>query len=466
MADLEYLFHPRSVAIVGASRDPHHLTNRLFTEALLNFGFKGKIYLVNPKTSEILGLKTYANLQEIAEPVDCVLCSIPAPLTPQLIKECVTKGVKVVNIFTAGFSETGTEEGKRLEREIVEIARRGGMRLIGPNCMGIYSPSTNLTYDIDLSPKSGSVGVLCQSGGHSYEIIIRGNARGIYFSKAISYGNAADLNETDFLEYFTQDEETKIIAAYIEGVRGKRFAKVLAEAARTKPVIIFKGGRTEAGTKAVASHTGSIAGSELIWNSVCRQLGVIQVYSIDEMLDLLVAFTQMRIPKGRRVGILGVGGGASVQATDECESHGLIVPRFPMELRDKLTKSTPQVGTSLSNPVDTSIGTFWNTEALFESIKTISYSNEVDLLLIYLNVVYAGFRLYKETNQSTLEVIVKANQSLDFPMALALLPTEKIVGNELRVEEIEAGLPIYYSLSSAAQAISKFIKLINSAREE
>jgi acetyl-CoA synthetase (ADP-forming)/acetyltransferase len=141
-------------------------------------------------------------------------------------------------------------------------------------------------------------------------------------------------------------------------------------------------------------------------------LGVIQVYSIDEMLDLLVAFTQMRIPKGRRVGILGVGGGASVQATDECESHGLIVPRFPMELRDKLTKSTPQVGTSLSNPVDTSIGTFWNTEALFESIKTISYSNEVDLLLIYLNVVYAGFRLYKETNQSTLEVIVKANQWL------------------------------------------------------
>jgi acyl-CoA synthetase (NDP forming) len=460
--DLEYLFHPRSIAVVGASRDPQALANMAFLRPLLNGGFKGKVYPVNPRASEISGLKVYASLQEIAEPVDEVICSIPALITPQLIKECVIKGVKAVHIFTAGLSESGTEEGEKLEREIVEIARQGGVRVIGPNCMGIYSPATGLSYDLAFSRQSGAAGALCQSGGHAFEIILRGNTRGVYFSKVISYGNAADLNETDFLKYFAQDEETKIIVAYIEGVKGSGFAKVLAEAARAKPVIIFKGGRTEAGAKAAASHTASIAGSDLIWTSLCHQLGVIQVCSLNEMIDLLVAFLHLKPPKGFRAGILGVGGGAAVQATDECESHGLTVPNFSTGLKEKLTKSTPKVGTSLNNPVDSAPGAFWDPEALFDSIRVINYSKEVDFLLLYLELATGVFRTSKEISQGILEVIIKANQTFDIPMAVVLLPVENDSGlklfNSLKTAGVEAGLPIYHSLSSAARAISKFIQ--------
>ena len=258
--------------------------------SLVRYEFEGRLYPVNPKVDEILGLKAYPNVRDIPGPVDHVICSIPAPLVPQLIEDCVAKGVKVVHMFTAGFSETGEEEGVRLEAKILQIAKRGGIRLIGPNCMGIYCPSSHISFDEAFPKESGVVGFFSQSGANASELAHMGALRGIHFSKVVSYGNALDLNEVELLEYFIQDPETEIIAAYIEGVKdGQRFVRLLREAAQVKPTIVLKGGRTQSGTGAVASHTGSLAGEDEVFDALCRQMGAIRVYSLEELADVIQA---------------------------------------------------------------------------------------------------------------------------------------------------------------------------------
>ncbi len=213
----------------------------MFLMSFHHFGLKGHVYPVHPKESEVGGLKCYPSVKDIPGPVDYVFGVIPARFTPQFMEDCVVKVVKVVSFFTAGFSESGEAKGKKLEAEIVQIARRGGIRVIGPNCVGIYCPSAGLSFCADFSRKSGSLSLLCQSGGNTCYLVRAFTTRGVYINKAVSYGNACDINETDLLEYFTHDPETRIITAYIEGVKdGKRFLRVLREAAQAKPVIILK----------------------------------------------------------------------------------------------------------------------------------------------------------------------------------------------------------------------------------
>ena len=369
--ELEYLFHPRGIAIVGVSQNPANMGRR-FLLPLIQFHYKGNLYPIGLEDSEIAGLKIYKSILDIPEPIDYVICCIPAPSTPQLVEDCVKKRVKVVQFFTSGFSETGEEKGKELEQKLVDIAHRGGVRLMGPNCLGIYCPSQGLSF-LNTTPslaRSGQVGFLSQSGGNSRELIEIGSVRGIYYSKGISFGNACDLNESDFLEYFAQDKETKIIGAYIEGVKdGGRFFRALRAAARIKPTIILKGGRTEAGRQAVFSHTGSLAGNEIVWQAICQQTGAMLVNDLDEMMDLMLAFSYLKPyvprqikgvegrasfpivprqikgagdeghPYGRRLGLIGVGGGRGVQSADDCERAGLSVPSFPPEIRQKDRKS-------------------------------------------------------------------------------------------------------------------------------
>jgi acyl-CoA synthetase (NDP forming) len=208
--------------------------------------------------------------------VDYVISTVPAKAAPGLIAECARKGVKAVHFCTAGFSETGEEEGLRLEPQLAALSKKTGIRIIGPNCMGIYCPASRLSFNTDFPKESGPVGLISQSGGNTESLIRRVVPRGVRFSKAISYGNACDLNESDFLEYLAGDPETEIIGLYIEGVKdGERFPQILRKAAEKKPVILLKGGITEGGARAALSHTGSLAGSEVIWRSLCNQLGVI-----------------------------------------------------------------------------------------------------------------------------------------------------------------------------------------------
>ena len=462
--DLEYIFHPRSVAVVGASladlSDPMNIGGPTFWKDLLDFGFEGAIYPVNPKGGEVAGLKVYPSLSDVPGPVDYVISRIPAQFTPQLMKDCAAKGVKVISIFAAGFSDSGEEKGKQLEAEMVKIAREGGVRIIGPNCMGIYCPHARLSWEKNFPRESGPVGFFSQSGGNSWKFVRPGAVRGIRFSKVISYGNASDLNEADFLEYFAHDPETKIIAAYIEGARdGRRFRRILGETARVKPVIILKGGSTAAGTRAVASHTGSLAGAETTWDSLCEQTGAIRVHTMEELVDVAVAFLFMSPPEGRRVGLIGLSGGESVQSADDCECAGLNVPQLPQEIQNAYV---PDAGSSIRNPVDSTTGLVAPTQYA-EVVAIVSSWTEIDFLIPFITVDHLPTHMIEHGALNLMvNALINVREVSAKPMAVVINADISTIAfeqlDEARERLLSAGFPVYPTFSRAAQAISKFIR--------
>jgi acyl-CoA synthetase (NDP forming) len=291
-----------------------------------------------------------------------------------------------------------------------------------------------------------------------------GLVRGLCFNKLVSYGNASDLDSTDFMEYFAWDPETKIICAYIEGVKdGRRFVKVLKEAARLKPVIVLKGGLTEAGTRAVSSHTGVLAGSDAIWNALFHQTGAIQAGSLREMVDLALAFSDMSCPKGRGAGIVGIGGGASVAAADSCEKAGLMVPRFTEDTIAGLEKITPVAGTSVKNPVDSPVGRRVAIPEYEETLRLVASDPQIDFLIAHLTV---DWRLNTPENRKNLQdltrVLVSIKKSLGKPVATVLRSSQSLHSWQVFLEEqnryLESGIPVYLTLEDAANAVSKLIQ--------
>jgi acyl-CoA synthetase (NDP forming) len=474
--DLDCIFNPQSVAFVGVSTEKADRAQQTgerhvdvggtrFLRFLLDYGFKGKIYPVNPKGGEILGLKVYPNIKDVPEPVDYVICSVSAPQVPQLVKDCIAKGVKTVHIYSGGFSETGTEQGKRLEEEISSLARQSGIHIIGPNCMGVYYPRAGLSIIPDFSKESGSASLICQSGGNSVYLVREGARRGIKFSKVISYGNACDVDETDLLEYLAQDSDTKIIAAYIEGVKdGQRFHRVLKEAAKAKPVIVLKGGVTEAGERAAASHTGALAGSTELWVSLLHQMGAIRVCGLEELIDMVVTFTYLPVPSGRRTAVLGIGGGTTVLASDDCTSAGLEVPRLPAEIQNSLRSYVKWggTGTSLNNPVDLSVQAI-EPFIFHNCAQTLLDYEGLDLLIVQLPLSVYGQPLSYVPSLFTpiIECIIKIYKETSKPMAVVihLIASGEIwqLASNFERRCYEAGLPVYRSLTNAAKAIACFI---------
>ena len=352
---IDEVLNARSVAVVGANRG-EGWGGGGFVAGLAQFGFKGKVFPVNPKYPEIQGLKTYPSLKDVPEQVDYVISSVAAQQVPQMLEEAADKGVKTVHLFTARLSETGRPDAIELERKILEIARKHGMRLIGPNCMGVYYPQGGIAFHADFPKEPGPVGFISQSGMLAREIVLAGPLRGIYYSKVFSYGNAVDLNECDFLEYLAQDFETRLIMMYIEGVKsGRRFYQTMKKAAATKPVIILKGGRGEAGARATASHTASLAGASEAWQGMMRQTHAIEAKSVDELLDLTTAFRFLPPARGKRVGIAGGAGGSSVLAADQCDQAGLDVIALPEGFRQELKNRGVSVWDWIGNPADISI---------------------------------------------------------------------------------------------------------------
>ena len=352
---IDNIFHPRSIAVVGASQDINSYGYQ-YLFLLVNLGYRGRIYPVHRRGKEILGLRIYPSLEEIPGDVDYVICCINAKWVLELLQQCARKKVKAVHLFTAKFSETGDEKARELEEKIKNKARELGIRLIGPNSMGIYHPREGIAFNHDLCREPGSVGAIVQSGGLAGEIVRHAALRGVRFSKVVSYGNAADLNETDFLEYFLGDRETEIILMYIEGIKnGRNFFETLRRVTRTKPVIILKGGRSKAGSRSVASHTASIAGSMDTWEVLFRQTKAIQAKSLNELLDLSVAFYLLPEITGKRVGIAGGGGGKSILLSDEFAEAGLDLIPFPQKVADFLESKVPRITKWLVNPVDISI---------------------------------------------------------------------------------------------------------------
>jgi len=249
-AEIDAIFHPRSVAVVGASANPD-TPGYDYVKSMQEFGFKGDIYPVNPKGGEIAGLPVYASLRDLPGDIDYIISCIPSDHILQLVADAAARHAKAIQLFTGRFSETGRPEDAALERKLLDATRRAGVRLIGPNCMGLLYPAHGLSFRRDMSHEAGVVGFLSQSGHLLFEITHFGEPRGLHFSKAVSYGNGLDLDESDFLEYFADDAETKVVGAYVEGVRdGRRFLKALKRASSRKPVVVLKGGRTSAGGRA------------------------------------------------------------------------------------------------------------------------------------------------------------------------------------------------------------------------
>ncbi|MDP9237970.1 MAG: CoA-binding protein [Chloroflexota bacterium] len=463
-ASLDYMFHPRSIAVVGASTQDGPGS---FIAAIKEMGFSGDLYPVNPKAPELAGLKCYPRLTDIPGDIDHVISSVPLRFVEQLVEDCGEKHVKVLHFFTAGFGETGDADAAALEARVLDRARHCGIRVIGPNCMGLYSPAGGLSFMPSLPTEAGPVALLSQSGANAGEFCRTAAARGLRYSKVVSYGNGADVRESELLEYVAEDRETEVVACYIEGIKdGVHFMRALRKAAAAKPVVILKGGRTEAGTRAVNSHTGSLAGSLEIFDAAVRQAGAMRVDRMEELVDSAVTFRYVRDLPGPRAGIVGGGGGYSVLASDEIGAAGLEMPVLPEDIQQKLRDFTPTAGTSVRNPVDTSVG--WGPDGLtpmLNTIRIVAEAPNIDYILYHTSWSWGAMRA--EGPQIT-EVAAESAGKLGHLakevgkqiLCVTRIPTSDIgmAGTlAFQAEASKHGLATYHSVQSAALAVRRFL---------
>ncbi len=350
-ASLASFFNPRAIAIVGASKTEGKIGHSVVKNAVQS-GYTGKVYPINPKESEILGLKCYPSITDAPGPIDLVALVIPAPAIIPVAEECGRKGVKHLVTITAGFKEVG-KEGLERERKLLDICHRYGMRMLGPNCLGMMDTHTpvNVSFAPGLAIK-GEIAFVSQSGALQAAILDWSFKNGLGFSRFVSLGNKADLSEVDFIDDAADDPNTKVVLVYIEGVTdGQRFLRVAREASRKKPIIILKSGTSQAGAQAASSHTGALAGSDLAYDTAFKQAGVLRARSMEELFGLAIAFTSQPIPKGERVAIVTNSGGPGIIASDAVEANGLSMARFQKETVDALRAGLPPE-CALYNPVD------------------------------------------------------------------------------------------------------------------
>jgi len=348
---LDYLFNPGSVALIGAS---NNLAKWGFHVLSLLINKDGRhIYPINRNEAEVQGLKAYPSVGKVPGPVDLAVITVPFVEVPAAMKDCARKGVKVAVVIPGGFAETGSE-GARIQREVVEIARQGGIRLVGPNGMGHFDTSADFFTVPYLPPvRKGPLALIAQSGNTSQSIVYLACEMGLGFSKYVSSGNEADLHFEDYMEYLAQDEETKIILGYIEGLKeGRRFFELAREITRKKPIVIMKAGRTEAGARAARSHTAALAGSDVVCEAAFKQSGVIRVEEAGELIDVALVLLGQPLPRGRRVGVLSSGGGAAVIAADALMRQHLELPQLSPDTIEKLNSLLPPRWSHV-NPVET-----------------------------------------------------------------------------------------------------------------
>jgi len=351
--EFERLFFPRAIGVIGVSPD---LRGGSFFIRCMRGKFKGPIYLFNPKFAgqELYGYKIYSSILDIEEPIDYVILAIPARLCPKVMEEIGKKGVPFVTVFASGFREVGNET---LEQELLNTAKRYNVRIIGPNCLGVYNPRGGLYFAFDQSRKSGNFGGVFQSGGIAQNMSQLCVSYGLYASKFISIGNSLDLSPVEFLNYFNQDDYTKIIGLYIENLRsinqGRQFMKAVKNCnLNRKPVILWRAGYGEATKKAILSHTGGLAGNNEMWKAVGKQTGSCIVNNSNELAALASAFNLTRLSDTRNVGVIGIGGGSTIEAIDILEKYNLKIPNLTEKTVQKMQRFVPDVNTNVTNPID------------------------------------------------------------------------------------------------------------------
>ena len=460
---LDVMTRARSVAVVGASRNRKGNFPGIFA-CMRNFGFSGNIYPINPKIGEINGIKAYPSLTALPEKVDLVIISVPARVVPDALEDCVASGNRHVHIFSSGFQESGEEEGIRLYDRIREIARKGGLHVIGPNCMGLYVPQNRMLTWVHAPKTAGPVSMISQSGGNAQEFThFASKHYKVFFNKVISYGNALTLDSTDFLDYLARDPNTSMIAMYIEGVRdGRRLLELVSRTNPEKPVIIYKAGMTESGARAVSSHTGAMAGDRKLWDAFFRQTGAVRVESVEEMADAAAAFHYLKTTRGRRTAVLSVGGGAGVSVADTCSKMGMDVPALSAETIARIREFIPPEGNMLRNPID-SVLAFMNLELLGKIFGILSQSREIDNVVVSLPLDW----LYdQETGGSRIDTIAdylaENGRKLLPGIPVVVVWRQFVDSDEIRSKAdvladilLEAGIPVFDGLRRAVGSLAK-----------
>jgi len=456
------LFAPRTVAIVGASTKGTALAN-IFIRRIQSFGFSGPIYPIHPTAETIEGLPAYSNLRDTPEAIDYAYIAVAAAQVPQLLAQA-NGHVRYAQVISSGFGES--EDGQALEQALVSAARTGGVRVLGPNCMGIYTPRGKITYTEVASSEIGCVGVVSQSGGLGTDIIRRGFVRGVKFSGLVSIGNSADVSAVDLLRFYLADTQTKVIGLYLESSKnGRELFNVLRTARAKKPVIILKGGRTIDGAIAASSHTGSLAGDDRAWNALAKQTGSVLVETLSDFINQLLAFSYLT-PRPEKptqhVVIFGNGGGASVLGTDAFSRMGLRVPRFDHKTLEALGAIQLSPGTSIANPIDAPVGTMQQNDGqVAEQILDAVFSNaDPHALVMHLSMPAFSGRTKAEVLENLILAALRSKQR--YPKCGHFLLVLRSDGNaeidqrkrEFRERAISLGIPVYDELEEAARCLA------------
>jgi len=455
---LEAFFKPKSIAVIGASREEEKVGHKIFRN-LIESGFPGALYPINPHAEEILGFKCYKSVLDVPSEIDLSVIAVPARIVPLVAEQCGIKGIKGIIVISAGFSETG-REGTWLERRLLGICRKYGMRMQGPNCLGIINTASRMNASFAAAnPPVGRISFVSQSGALGSTILNWAIRNDVGFSSFISLGNEADLSAADFLEALGEDEQTRVIGLYIEGVKdGSRFVKVAEKLTKKKPVIALKAGTTDVGMRAVSSHTGSLAGSDVAFSAVFKKTGILRVDTLEELFDLVLAFEEQPLPKGKRMLIVTNGGGPGILTADACEKRGLDLPLLEHPIREELQKSLPPHA-SVNNPVDVLGDADENRYRI--ALDAGLRSSEVDGIIVILTPQAMT------PVERVAQAIVESRRRAEKPIIAAFMGLEE---NSPAIKLLrKGGIPNYRFPEAAAYVLSRmheYALIASSLREE
>jgi len=445
---LQKILKPRSIALVGASREPKKL-GHITLKNLIEGGFKGKIFPINPEAGEVLGLTAYQSVLKVPYPVDLAVIAVPAAFVPKVIEQCGQKGIQAAVIISAGFREAGAE-GEAYEQETVEASKKGGTRILGPNCIGIVNASENLNATLSRlieakELKPGRIAFISQSGAFGASLYTWAQGKGIGFDKLVSFGNMCDIDESDVFNYLATDEDTKTIVMYMEGVKdGRKFLSTAKRVSRIKPIIIMKIGRSSRGSKAAKSHTGALTGSNAIYDAAFKQSGVIKAINTTEMFDFAKALATQPLPKGKRVAIVTNGGGLGVAATDACEEEGLELTELAEETRNRIRELIPKFASAL-NPIDTTPQVSPKINA--EIFKILLSHKSIDGIISIIN----GSKP-REYAEEVVRAHVNMAKSYNKPIVLAWTADKS--AEDLIIKLEENGVPVYETPERAVKSMN------------
>jgi len=451
---LEKLFYPESIAVIGASPNPKG--GRLpYYQVLRGAGYPGRLYPVNPAHQEIDGAKVYPSVTDLPESVDLAIVGVPVERAYETIEAVAAKGIRFVHFFTSGFSEVGD---RALELAMIERARQGGTRIVGPNCIGVYCSAARVTFGSRPdSSGTGDVAFLGQSGGVTLNFMRMAESRRLRINKAVSFGNQIDLGVGDFIDYFGKDNDIKVIAAYIEDVKnGPAFLAALKQAASQKPVVLLRGGVTEQGARAAHSHTGALCGSQPLFAAAVRQHGGFEAETLEQLTDVVTLAVSPKPPKGRRIGYVGAGGGASVLFTDLASKHGFDLPELDPAIQERIHEKVPRVNTSAANPVDLgAVGR--DLRVMAHVLQAMDQAANLDVIVAYFPLEFAS--LPREKVMALTQIVTQTIRDMRLPV-ISVFST--FCDDNLKLEEgriqifsdfRQVGLPAYRTLLEALEAM-------------